>query len=98
MIGAMIQATPLFVRCVGSKDPLCGNNIFFEDTKTQTRHHVPSCSMCGINTCGSAQTVSSAHMDALHGGLDFDCSMIPGHASHAGWVFDMGDNMVTRSL
>lgn len=97
-VGAAAAATaaapPLsFVRCVDAKHPLCGTDIFFEDIKTQTRHHVSSCGMCGLSPCKSVRTISAASLTALHAGSEFDCSMIPGYAPKAGWVFDMGENM-----
>ena len=91
-------AAPSFVRCLGggSGDALCGDNIFFADAKAATRHHVTSCSLCRLNPCSLAKTVSRAAVAALRAGPDFTCSMVPGGGGGGGgpkWVFDMGDNM-----
>jgi hypothetical protein len=86
---------PLFVRCSDDvkTSPLCGVNIWFEDVATQTRHHVPSCQMCGLNPspCAAVRNLPSANLSALHAGPEFNCSMVPPPPPR--WVFDMGDNM-----
>ena len=92
-LAAGAGAAPSFVRCLGNKSPLCGDNIFFEDTQAKSRHHVPACSMCGINPCQAVRTVDPAAIAALRSGTDFNCSMVPGRAPDDAWVFDMGDNM-----
>ena len=69
---------PAFVNCLDAKNPdLCGDKIWFEDTKMQTRHHVPWCDMCGLNPCEDVHTIPSATLAALASGVEFNCSMIP---------------------
>jgi hypothetical protein len=87
-------AGPLFVRCVDdAKNPLCGQEIWFEDPKTQSRHHVPHCAMCGLNPCNAVRTIPSAAVTALASGAEFDCGMLPVLPGQQRWVFDMGYNM-----
>jgi hypothetical protein len=59
---------------------------YFEDKLKGTKTWVPTCDMCGMNTCTAATIVSCATMRALHGknwdpkGFNsaFNCSMLPG--------------------
>lgn len=91
--GAAVRGAPVFIRCLGKTNPLCGDNIFYEDTSSGSRHHVPECTMCGLNPCQDVRTITPAAVAALRPGPEFNCSMVPHPAAPTRWVFDMGNNM-----
>ena len=65
------------------KPEICGTEIWYEDTTTKTRYHVPHCQMC-ISPCASIKTVSSAVVAALHqGAWEFNCPWYLGHRHRA---------------
>lgn len=59
---------------------------YFEDKLKKTKTWVPTCGMCGMNTCTAASVVSCATLQALRGkdwdpkggNPAFNCSMLPG--------------------
>ena len=62
-----------------------GDRVYFENTAkngTKLKHHVHSCSMCGLNICSMIQRISPATVASLTLGLKFNCSMLTSTPNH----------------
>ena len=65
--------------------PCSAIGTYYEDKLMKTKAWVPTCEMCGMNTCKDATVVPCAHVLALRGknwdpkgpNLAFNCSMMP---------------------